>query len=225
MKAFTRAAKRRRKGGRPRIEGAIREPSGKIYYGKAEEARRAETMTETATEARQRVFGVSKADAGTQEAGSVLGRLYLDGKLGPVLKEKGTSWFRYEAGKRYTTDMMRYYALLGYHPSIFPRAQKMLMAPNPPPDKNDAVKVDSEPIRIHLSEEEKGQATREAAKRMMSLEMCLGVADTQGRPVTSSVKTVCIMDEETARGWHESQLRHLVRGLDALVKYYGLDGK
>jgi hypothetical protein len=207
-KAFTRASKRRRKGGRPRIEGAIREPSGKIYYGKAEDARRAETMTETATEARQRVFGVSKADAGTQEAGSVLGRLYLDGKLGPVLKEKGTSWFRLEAGNRYAMDMARYYMLTGI-PHPCPKAQNVL-----------AVRGDDGDVS-----EERAASARKASNRMMSLEMCLGVADTQGRPVTSSVKSVCIMETETARGWHESQLRHLVRGLDALVKYYGLDGK
>lgn len=167
--------------------------------------RRDDNMRETATQARQRVFGISEKDAGSQEAGSVLGRLYLDGKLGPVLKQQGTSWLRLEAGRRYGTDMARYYMLTGIpHPS--PRAQNILA------------------VRGYDGDEPESKATaaRKAANHMMALEMCLGAADTQGRPATSSVKSVCILDEETARGWHESQLRHLVRGLDALAVFYGM---
>jgi hypothetical protein len=168
--------------------------------------RRGEIMTETATEARQRVFGVSKADAPTIYAGSVLGRLYLDNKLGiRDPKEKGVAEFRRDAGDRYAMDMARYYMLTGIqHPC--PKAQNVL-----------AVRGDDGDVS-----EERAASARKASNRMMSLERCLGAADMQGRPVTSSVKSVCIMDTETARGWHESQLRHLVRGLDALVAYYGI---
>lgn len=169
--------------------------------------RRDDNMRETATQARQRVFGISEKDAGSQEAGSVLGRLYLDNKLGirAPPKEQGTAELRLEAGRRYGTDVARYYMLTGIpHPS--PRAQNILAVRGHDGDEPDS----------------KVNAARKAANHMMALEMCLGAADTQGRPATSSVKSVCILDEETARGWHESQLRHLVRGLDALQKFYGL---
>jgi hypothetical protein len=187
---------------------AIRTKSGRISEGNAESVRRAEIMTETAKEARRRVFGISEKDSGSQEAGSVLGRLYLDGALGLVMKQQGTSWLRKEAGDRYAMDMARYYMLTGIpHPS--PRAQNVLAVRGYDGDEAES----------------RAQAARKASNRMMALEMCLGAADTQGRPVTSSIKTVCIMDEETARGWHPSQIQHLRRGLDALVKFYGLDGQ
>lgn len=69
MKARSAAAKQKAKRGRPRIEGATREPSGRIS--------RREEPSKLALEARARMHKISLEDAKDQQAGSFLGRLHM----------------------------------------------------------------------------------------------------------------------------------------------------
>lgn len=68
MKARTKA----RKGGRPRINGAKREPSGRIAKGSS-----GESAMDTAVKARMRLFGITYVEASSQEGGTTVGRMYL----------------------------------------------------------------------------------------------------------------------------------------------------
>lgn len=109
-KAKTKAAKRRSKGGRPRIKDAERYPSGQIKHDW-----RADDIKATVIEMRQRVHGISQEATESPLAGYLLGRMYLDRSITEVERE---------AGDRYAEDMASYYGLTGIpHPS--PRAQSL----------------------------------------------------------------------------------------------------
>ena len=64
------ALSKKRKGGRPRIEGVIREPNGRI-------ARAKEPPSKLALEARARMTGIAIEHAHDQQAGQWLGRLHM----------------------------------------------------------------------------------------------------------------------------------------------------
>lgn len=72
------------KGGRKRRAGK-REPSGKLSRRVVDkQARRTideQSAMQVAKEARQRVFGISEADSATELAGSIVGRLLLQGAI------------------------------------------------------------------------------------------------------------------------------------------------
>lgn len=69
-KAATKAAKRRAKRGRPKVEGVAREPNGRI-------SRSQEPASKLALEARARMFRISVEEAKDQQAGTFLGRLHM----------------------------------------------------------------------------------------------------------------------------------------------------
>ena len=201
---MSRANRRRKKmGGRPRIEGVTRDENGRISQRKADVTARAkkdaaETEKEaraTVVEARQRVLGASESDSIKQEMGSVLGRLFLAKAISPA---------QYEAGKRMGEDFQLYYGLTGIpHPSA--KAQDM--------SRVRGLGKDADPAKA-----------RAASNRVMAIERELGLADTQGKPVTSICKRVVILDD--GQGIEYAHMRSwLKRGLEALIDYYQIERK
>lgn len=188
MKARTAASKIRAKRGRPRKEHVMRTENGRV--SRADDADKAAKTT--AIEARMRVLGLSVADCERPEAGSVLGRLYLDAR-------NKVSKAQYEAGLRMAQDFARYYALTGIP---FPAAHAI--------DLN----------RVHgIGRDPSPAAVRAASNAVMAIETVLGQADESGRPVLSVCKAVCIRDEPI---YHGHMIEFLKRGLRSLVEHYGI---
>lgn len=74
--AKTKAAKKAKRGGRPRIAGAPRERSGRVDRKWATD-RKEEDVMNTAVSARVRLFRLTEAEAKTQEGGTVIGRMLI----------------------------------------------------------------------------------------------------------------------------------------------------
>lgn len=201
MKPIARTAAqklRARRAARLAADAETREPNGRLSRRiQAKEARQGETeraVKETVTEARMRVLGLSVADCERPEAGSVLGRLYLDPR------NKLTK-AQYEAGVRMGEDFARYYALTGIP---FPTASAIDLT------------------RVHgIGRDPNPAAVRAASSAIMAIEATLGMADESGRPVTSVCKAVCIRDEPI---YHGHMIEFLKCGLHALVEHYGVQG-
>lgn len=188
MKALSRKRRRIVHVGRPRKEGVARYPSGKI---KPEENEREAKSVVVAY--RQSIFGVDEADAGSDLAGSALGRLLL-GKF----ITKG----QYNAGLRYCDDMMRYYSYyLGSPPTV--QAQNLFKVRGYSPELSEGAS-------------ERG---RKASNTMMELTGMLTRIDPN---VKSLVYRVCIEDEEAGH-WPVHMLGYVRQGLEALVKHYGVE--
>ncbi len=194
---MTKANRRRRKmGGRPRIEGpeVTREPNGRVTRS----LRKTETEKEARAvviEARMRVYGGSESDCAKEEFGSVLGRLFL---------AKAIKKHQYEAGKQLSADYDRYYSLTGIpHPSA--KAQDI--------SRVRGLGRDADPSKA-----------RAASNRVMMIEQQLGSVDVQGGPVTSVCKRVCILDDGTGMEFGH-MVKYLATGLEALADYYGVDKK
>lgn len=146
----------------------------------------------TAVAARVRQQGVSEKQAEGAMAGSVLGLMRL--------RERITE-SEFEAGERFGLDMERYYSLTGIpHPSA--KAQDI--------GRVRGVGGDPSPA-----------AVRAASDKRMVLEGVLGRADSNGRPVTTVVKRVCVMDDDSGV-WEPHMIGFLRRGLKALAKHYGV---
>ena len=165
---MSRANRRRKKlGGRPRIEGVTREPNGRPL--------RSERKTETEKEARAvvidartRLHGLSESDSAQHYAGSVLGRLFL---------AKALTKRQFDAGSKLAEAFEAYYRLTGIpHPSA--RAQDV--------SRVRGLGSDADPSKA-----------RAAANRIMAIEQQLGMVDVQGKPITSVCKRVCILDDGT----------------------------
>lgn len=153
------------------------------------------------------------------EAGFTLGRMYLDGSLGPIVlprreagekeEEKETlAWCRLQAGINFGKDASRYHGLTGIP---FPSARAL-----------DLFSVGGHEGEVS---EEREQQIKSATKRYMMLESDL-LSQNNGRAVKTAVYNVCFMDIEEARMWY----RHaphmhalLITGLDALLWRYGLE--
>lgn len=201
MKPIARTAAqklRARRAARLAADAETREPNGRLSRRiQAQEARQGETeraVKETVTEARMRVLGLSMADCERPEAGSVLGRLYLDGR-------NRISKAQFEAGCRMAEDFARYYALTGIP---FPAASAIDLT------------------RVHgIGRDPNPAAVRAASNAVIAIEATLGMADESGRPVTSVCKAVCIRDEPI---YHGHMIEFLKRGLHALVEHYGVQG-
>lgn len=203
-KARSRAAKRRLKGGRPRIEGLDRTDEGRIRRTKEQGSKRtAETEREamgTVIEMRQRVHKAPETTAKQPEWGYVLGRIFMDGKLGGG----GIAKMRLEAGNRYAQDVSRYYGLTGI-PFPSARAQDLFAVQGYAGDP-DQSKVD---------------AIRKATAKVMAMEGVL-LSSKAGRNAASTVKNICVMDMDESRGWPEHMFVYLRCGLDSLIMSYGL---
>ncbi len=183
-------AKHRKKHGGRPRLDVEREPNGRPVRS----IRKAETEAETrkvAMEARMRVYGAPEAECQRPEYGSALGRLYLIGHINKLHKE---------AGDRVAEDFAKYYGLTGI--------------PHPSAKAQDISRVRG------LGGEVSYEAARAASNRVMLIEQLLGEVDVQGRPVTSVVKRVCILDDESYMS--EVMLKHLVTGLARMVQYYSI---
>lgn len=139
-------------------------------------------------------MNLSRREAETTEAGHVLGLLRLKGKITEP---------QYDAGLRFGMDYGRYYAATGL-PFPSARAQDL--------SRIRGLGCDPEPANA-----------MEAANRIMRLETVIGSADTNGRPVRTLVRRVCIEDREDGV-WEPHMLKHLVKGLTALAVHYGVLG-
>lgn len=195
---MTKANRRRKnKGGRPRIEGVEREPNGQPSRRKSVRAERdSETAAETrkvAVEARMRLYGGSAEECERHEYGSVLGRLYLARRI---------KKHHFDAGSRMAEDFARYYGLTGI--------------PYPSAKAQDISRVKG------LGSDPNPEKVKAASNRVMAIEQKLGLADIQGRPVTSVCKRVCIMDDSQGMEFPH-MIGFLVKGLNALAVYYGVD--
>lgn len=182
--------KRKQKGGRPRLENVEREPNGRPLRSQ----RKTETETEVrkvAVQARARIYGAPEADCARHEYGSVLGRLYMSGHINKL---------QMEAGDKAAMEYDKYYGLTGIqHPSA--KAQNITRVKG-------------------LGGEVSYQTAKDATNRVMLIEGVLGKTVVQGKPVTSVVKRVCIMDEDL--GISEILREQLVAGLNALMVFYGV---
>lgn len=180
--------------GRPRKQDAERYPCGKIKqdWSKRESEKEARA---TVIEARQRIHGVTKAQAGSMLSGSVLGLLYLDNRITEQ---------EMKAGDRYAEKMAKYYGLTGI-PFPSPKAQEMFSVGG----------YDGE------TSAERAEAARDAANVMMNMEGAL-LRCHDGPQVNTTVRNVCLLDNDYLRSMPEKQLEWLRSGLRSLMLFFGV---
>lgn len=201
MTAYSKAAKRALKRGRPRLVANMndREPNGQL--SRRREASEGRAM-DVAVQTRIRHLGLvdNKVETAERQAvdprrGYVLGLLLLDRKITKP---------QHDAGVRYAEDMARYYGLSGVpFPSV--RAQNLFAV------RGEAGESDA---RILAA-----QAARQTMKSLQKALLATGDIDT-GRRVEHTVKSVCLLDLPESRGWPEHMASWLVRGLNSLAKFY-----
>lgn len=143
-----------------------------------------------AINARKRIYGLADDTCESQEAGYLLGRLFLARRITKA---------QLDAGNRMAEDYSRYYGLTGI-PMPSARAQDLFAVKGEPGPGNPP-------------------AARHAANVVMGIEGALGRADESGRPVTSVTKRVCVQEDDAAV-FHTHMITFLRRGLDALVVHY-----
>lgn len=158
--------KRKKSGGRPRLENVEREPNGRPLRSHRKTETEAE-VRKVAVQARARIYGAPEADCVRPEYGSVLGRLYMTGHINKL---------HLEAGNRASEEYAKYYGLTGI--------------PHPSAKAQDITRVKG------MGGEVSYETARQATNRMMAIEQVLGGTSFVGRSITSIVKQVIVMDEE-----------------------------
>ncbi len=130
--------------------------------------------------------------------GYVLGLLLLDGKITEP---------QHEAGLRYAEDMSRYYGLTGIRfPSA--RAQDLFAVRG---DDGDTT-----PRRADA-------ASKARAKMAVLRDELLASGDINaGRKILHTVNEIALLDTSGARLWPEHMLGFLRKGLNRLVRHYGV---
>lgn len=179
--------------GRPPLPGTGEPGSRRVIDMHAREFESEKKVKSVAVEARSRHHDIPKNVADSELGGSVLGLMRHRGQI---------TESQYMAGKRYGLDMQRYYSLSG-HPHPSPKAQNIMRV------RGKGGDAPAEEIQS-------------AANKMMKLDTVLGKADTSGRPVTTVVKRVCILDNEDGV-WQPHMIKHLKKGLHALAVEYGIE--
>jgi hypothetical protein len=101
----TAGQKKRKRGGHNKRDDVPRYPNGRINYT---EMAAAEDIVATAREARQRLFGIAANDAVSAHAGSVFGRMYLQGEFGPTKAKDGHAEAIYVAGMEFAKRRQAY---------------------------------------------------------------------------------------------------------------------
>jgi hypothetical protein len=158
--------KRRKSGGRPRLENVKREPNGRPLRSQRKTETEAE-VRKVAVQARARIYGAPEAECVRPEYGSVLGRLHMSGHINKL---------QMEAGDKAAMEYDKYYGLTGIpHPSA--KAQNISRVKG-------------------MGGEVSYETARQATQRVMLIEQALGEVVVRGSSVTSVVKRVCIMDED-----------------------------
>lgn len=184
--AKLRAKRIARLGGRPRKEDVDRYPSGKIKPSETEK----ETLS-VGIAARKTHHG-DKCASRDANAGYVIGRLYLDGRITETQKS---------AADEYAEAMARYYSLVGI-PFPSPRAQVLF-----------SIKGHDGEISSQMADR-----ARRATNRMMELEGIL-LRCKDGPQVKTTVFNACIMDNEALRFMPDRQLMWLQTGLDEIHRH------
>lgn len=126
-KAASKAERLRRKRGRPIKQDVARTDSGRISRA----ANTNEAPDKVAKEARMRLHGISKEDAGQPEAGTAIGRMKLSGEL-----SKG----QYDSLVRYHMSRERYMLAIGAPDSLRTRSGGVM---NVAPDESDMGAVEA----------------------------------------------------------------------------------
>jgi hypothetical protein len=202
MKARSKAAKRARKRGRPRLPAmnGDREPNGRLTRRRSAVEGHVMDVAISRRIRHQGIVGPSgesiEKAAVDPRRGYVLGLLLLGDRISEA---------QHAAGLRYGADMARYYRLSGVQfPS--PRAQDLF-----------AVRGESgETV-------DRALAVKSAHKRMRELHaVLLGTGDIDtGRRVEYTVRSVCLLDlPDSAWSGRPFRSDFLVRGLNSLVRYY-----
>lgn len=179
--------------GRPRREGE-RYPSGGLKPSALEREARSVVI-----EARMRQHGMTEDDAKSDLAGSLLGRLHLHGKLA---RTKEHSALMYEAGQRYAAVMWRYSVyVVGVTPTV--QAQNILKIRSTPGEDSETLTARNERIRNEWA----------------TIDLLLRNA---GPNVRQTMRNVCVEDIDGLFMMPEQQLNMLRRGLNAVIRHYGM---
>lgn len=101
----TAGQKKRGRGGHNRKADVPRYPNGRINHTAIEHERE---IVSTAKSARERMFGIAANDALSDKAGSVFGRMYLQGELGPLKGREGHAEATYAAGMEFARRRQAY---------------------------------------------------------------------------------------------------------------------
>lgn len=202
---------RKRKGGRPRIPNVERTDKGRISRASAAVVVR---NRETEKAARSTVVqgrvkhhpGMKEETAVSPLAGYELGRLHLRREL--------EAW-ELEAGNRFAADVAEYYFTTGI---AFPSARSASLA--------GTMGGDHEYVPDEADRSFKAlqwmRRVQSASKRYMGLQGCIGLFDKPGRPVLTTLMSVCVRDMDTS-SWPPHMLNWLHKGLRALAEFYGID--
>lgn len=136
--------------------------------------------------------------AGDPAWGYLLGRLLKDGVLSKA---------QHDAGNRYSEDMATYFGLTGV-PFPSAKAQNMFAVRGSSGD----------------DDEERGKRAAKARRRMVELrDILLACGDINtGRRVLHTTNCVCVEDLDHLRTLNPPMRGWLVRGLNALIQFYGM---
>lgn len=205
MTAYSKASKLKAKRGRPILpaELSTREPNGRPSRRKARASELEQQIKHVAVSRRIRHFGLvdSRIETAERQAedprhGYLLGRMFMDGTINAA---------QHEAGMKYAEDMARYFGLTGV---AFPSARAQ----------------DLFAVRSTGGEDSQGKAdaARTARDKMVKLrEVLLGTGDIDtGRRIDHTVRMVCVEDIDHLRTLNAPMRAWLVRGLNALAKFY-----
>lgn len=202
-------AKHKRRG-RPHLDEAVREPSGRVSrrvvsrIARSEETERAALATAVETRIRREAEQTGEVldfkAARDPRRGTVLGLLLLDGEINQS---------QYEAGTRYAETKWAYHALTGV-PFPTAKAQDLFRS-------RGGVEA--------LTDRAIANARGAANAYLICKGWMLSIGCVPMRGALSAVNAVCCEDEETARFWPATaphMVRLLRRGLHALATGYGI---
>lgn len=205
MTAYSKAAKRAQKRGRPILpaELSTREPNGRPSRRKARASELEQQIKHVAVSRRIRQFGLvdNKVETAEKQAedprhGYLLGRMFMDGTINAG---------QHEAGMKYAEDMARYFGLTGV---AFPSARAQ-----------DLFAVRSTGGEDSQSKADAARTARDKMVKLRSVLLGTGDIDT-GRRIDHTVRMVCVEDIDHLRTLNAPMRAWLVRGLNALAKFY-----
>lgn len=101
--------KKRGRGGHNKKADVPRYPNGRINHAAIENEK---AIVSTARAARERLFGIAANDSLSDKAGSVFGRMYLQGELGPLKGKEGHAEAVYMAGMEFARRRKDYLAAI-----------------------------------------------------------------------------------------------------------------
>lgn len=205
MTAYSKASKLKAKRGRPILQADLstREPNGRPSRRKARSSELEQQIKHVAVSRRIRQFGLvdNKVETAEKQAedprhGYLLGRMFMDGTINAG---------QHEAGMKYAEDMARYFGLTGV---AFPSARAQ-----------DLFAVRSTGGEDSQSKADAARTARHKMVKLRSVLLGTGDIDT-GRRIDHTVRMVCVEDIDHLRTLNPPMKAWLVRGLNALAKFY-----